>query len=85
MPYARRDDVSLYYERAGEGNPPLVFVHGWCCDHTFFRPRLPLMVVADEPGPINPLPETRLIYEGFAAELQGPGAEAVRRAWVEAA
>ncbi len=154
MPYVTRDDLSLYYERDGAGDPPLLFVHGWCCDHTFFGPqfdhfrsshqvlaldlrgcgnsdrpddgydvpnfaddlawlcaeigierpvvighslggmiaielaarypKLPLMVVADEPGPINPLPETRLVYEGFAAELEGPGADAVRRAWVEA-
>ena len=154
MPYVTRDDLSLYYEREGEGDPPLVFVHGWCCDHTFFRPqfdyfrsshqvltfdlrgcgssdrpadgydvpnladdlawlcaetgiekpvvighslgamiaielaarhpKLPLMVVADESGPINPLPETRLVYEGFSAQLEGAGAEAVRRAWVEA-
>jgi pimeloyl-ACP methyl ester carboxylesterase len=154
MPYARRDDLSLYYERAGRGDPPLVFVHGWCCDHTFFKPQfehfqsshavttfdlrgcggsdrpeggydvpsladdlawlcdeigisrpvvighslggmiaielaarhpsVPSAVVADDPGPINPLSETRRIYEGFAMELEGPDGEAVRRAWVEA-
>ena len=39
MPYAKRDDLSLYYEQAGSGDPPLVFVHGWCCDHTFFQPQ----------------------------------------------
>ena len=39
MPHARRDDLGLYYERAGRGDPPLVFVHGWCCDHTFFQPQ----------------------------------------------
>jgi pimeloyl-ACP methyl ester carboxylesterase len=39
MPYARRDDLSLYYEQAGRGDPPLVFVHGWCCDHSFFKPQ----------------------------------------------
>src|SRR6266542_18274 len=43
---------------------------------------VPLAVVADDPGPINPLPETRRIYEGFAAELEGPDGEAARRAWV---
>ena len=39
MPHATRDDLSLYYERAGSGDPAFVFVHGWCCDHTFFEPQ----------------------------------------------
>lgn len=39
MPFASRDDVSLFYEQAGSGEPPFVFVHGWCCDHTFFAPQ----------------------------------------------
>jgi pimeloyl-ACP methyl ester carboxylesterase len=154
MPYAQRDDHRLYYEREGSGDPELIFVHGWCCDRTFFEPQfdhfksfctvttfdlrgcgsssspeegydvhgladdlawlcaeigmsrpivlghslgamiaielaarhpsLPRAVVAVDPGPINPLPETVAIFEGFAAELAGPAGEAVRRAWVEA-
>jgi pimeloyl-ACP methyl ester carboxylesterase len=153
MPHARREDVGLYYEQAGRGDPPLVFVHGWCCANTFFQPQfkhfqsshavttfdlrgcgssdqpedgydipsladdlawlcdelgisrpvvighslggmiavelaarhpsVPSAIVADDPGPINPLPETRRIYEAFAMELEGPDGEAVRRAWVE--
>jgi pimeloyl-ACP methyl ester carboxylesterase len=39
MPYAKREGLSLYYEQAGSGDPPMVFVHGWCCDHTFFQPQ----------------------------------------------
>lgn len=35
MPYITRDGVKLYYEEAGAG-PAIVFVHGWCCDHTHF-------------------------------------------------
>lgn len=155
MPYARRDDLSLFYEQEGSVDPPLLFVHGWCCDHTFFKPQFehfksshtvaaldlrgcgnsdrpkdgydlptladdvawlcdelgisrpivvghslggmiaielaarhpsgPLAVVAVDPGPINPLPETQRVYEGFAAELEGPDGEAVRRAMVETA
>src|SRR5438105_8776151 len=38
MPYAERNGVKLYYERDGSG-PELVFVPGWCCDHTFFAPQ----------------------------------------------
>lgn len=39
MPFADLDDVRLYYERAGTGDPELLFVPGWCCDHTAFRPQ----------------------------------------------
>ncbi|HVM56026.1 MAG TPA: alpha/beta hydrolase [Gaiellaceae bacterium] len=154
MPHARRDGLELYYERAGAGEPELLFVPGWCCDTTFFQPQLdhfaashavaaldprgcgrssvpangydistladdiawlcgevgiskpvvvghslgamvaielaarhpqlPLAVVADDPGPIDPLPQTARIYDGFAEEMAGPSGEAVRRAWVEA-
>jgi pimeloyl-ACP methyl ester carboxylesterase len=38
MPYAEREGLKLYYEREGSG-PELVFVPGWCCDHTFFAPQ----------------------------------------------
>jgi len=40
MPYAERDGLRLYYERAGSGEPELLFVPGWCCDHTFFAPQV---------------------------------------------
>ena len=29
----------IAYEAAGSGDPPLVFVHGWCCDRTYFAPQ----------------------------------------------
>jgi pimeloyl-ACP methyl ester carboxylesterase len=35
----KRDGVRLCYEEAGDGRPPLLFVHGWCCDHTYFAPQ----------------------------------------------
>ena len=38
MPFAERDGVKLYYERGGRG-PELLFVPGWCCDHTFYAPQ----------------------------------------------
>jgi pimeloyl-ACP methyl ester carboxylesterase len=34
-----RDDVALAYEEAGRGDPPLLLVHGWTCDHSFFAPK----------------------------------------------
>jgi pimeloyl-ACP methyl ester carboxylesterase len=39
MAYIQRDGSSLYYKQEGSGDPPIVFVHGWCCDHTFFQPQ----------------------------------------------
>lgn len=35
-----RDGVKLAFEQRGEGGPGLVFIHGWCCDHTFFEPQM---------------------------------------------
>jgi pimeloyl-ACP methyl ester carboxylesterase len=35
-----RDGVRLVYETAGTGGPPILFVHGWCCDRSFFAPQL---------------------------------------------
>lgn len=29
----------MYYDEDGGGDPPLLFVHGWCCDHTNFAPQ----------------------------------------------
>ena len=40
MAYAELDGLRLYYERAGSGDQELLFVHGWCCDRTVFRPQL---------------------------------------------
>ena len=31
--------MGLYYERAGSGDPELLFVPGWCCDHSAFQPQ----------------------------------------------
>ena len=39
MPFAELDGVTLYYERAGANEPELLFVPGWCCDHSWFRPQ----------------------------------------------
>jgi pimeloyl-ACP methyl ester carboxylesterase len=39
MPFLHRDDVALYYEQSSGDGPPVVLIHGWCCDHTFFAPQ----------------------------------------------
>jgi len=46
MPYLELPGTRFFYERQGEGNPPLVFVHGFACNHEdwqaqvdVFRPR----------------------------------------------
>jgi pimeloyl-ACP methyl ester carboxylesterase len=36
MPHVKRDGVKLFYEETGVGGPPMVFVHGWCCNRTHF-------------------------------------------------
>ncbi len=40
MPYAERQGIRLYYERRGAGDLELLFVPGWCCDHTVFVPQV---------------------------------------------
>ena len=39
MRQLERDGVALCYEEAGEGEPPVLLVHGWCCDHTYLAPQ----------------------------------------------
>lgn len=34
-----RDGVALSYDEAGEGEPPVLLVHGWCCDHGYLAPQ----------------------------------------------
>jgi pimeloyl-ACP methyl ester carboxylesterase len=38
---ASADGVEIRYEVAGEGSPPIVFVHGWSCDRTYWREQVP--------------------------------------------
>jgi pimeloyl-ACP methyl ester carboxylesterase len=33
---ANRDGVKLAYLDTGSGDPALVFIHGWCCNHTMW-------------------------------------------------
>jgi pimeloyl-ACP methyl ester carboxylesterase len=31
--------AGIAYDTAGEGDPPLLFLHGWCGDRSFFAPQ----------------------------------------------
>ena len=35
-----RDGISLAYEEAGSGETPILFVHGWSCNRSFFEPQI---------------------------------------------
>ncbi len=35
-----RDGVALAYDEIGSGSPPILFVHGWACDRTYFAPQV---------------------------------------------
>jgi len=39
MKHLTRDGVKLGYVEAGSGSPPIVLVHGWTCDHSYFAPQ----------------------------------------------
>ena len=34
------DGVSIHYSSRGSGSPALLFVHGWCCDETYWEPQV---------------------------------------------
>jgi pimeloyl-ACP methyl ester carboxylesterase len=34
------DGVDIRYEARGSGSPPIVFVHGWSCDRTYWRAQI---------------------------------------------
>jgi len=40
MPYLELQGIRLFYERQGDGNPPLVFVHGYACSHEDWQPQV---------------------------------------------
>jgi pimeloyl-ACP methyl ester carboxylesterase len=40
MPTAERDGVALHFELTTGTAEPIVFVHGWCCDHSYFAPQV---------------------------------------------
>ncbi len=70
---AVRDGVKLHYLDPGQGEPPLLFIHGWCCNHTFWRDQIPAfqgqhrVVAVDLRGHgESDKPEQDYTIEGFA-------------------
>jgi len=39
MEHRTRDGAKLAFEQTGSGSPPVVLVHGWTCNHTYFAPQ----------------------------------------------
>lgn len=78
MKTAIRDGVALRYERAEDGRrPPVLLVHGWCCDHTFLAPQFESFARAGHPVVAIDLrghgesdaPEGSYAMEVFSADL----------------
>ncbi len=40
MDVVERDGVGLSFEEVGSGEPPMVFVHGWTCEHSALAPQV---------------------------------------------
>src|SRR5690242_12024303 len=38
--FASAPGARLAYDVAGAGDPPMIFVHGWCCDRSYFAPQV---------------------------------------------
>ena len=38
--FASVPGARLAYDVAGAGDPPMIFVHGWCCDRSYFAPQV---------------------------------------------
>jgi pimeloyl-ACP methyl ester carboxylesterase len=65
----------LAYDAAGEGEPHMLFMHGWCGDRSFFAPQFDhfsaahRVVAVDLPGHGESAAPTECTVEAFAAEV----------------
>jgi pimeloyl-ACP methyl ester carboxylesterase len=39
MPFLHRDGIALYVEHSAGRAPPVLLIHGWCCDHRHMAPQ----------------------------------------------
>ena len=77
MRFIRRDGAALAYEEAEGRRVPLLFVHGWCCDHEFFAPQFDhfakaghRVVAVDLRGHgASDKPRERYTMQGFADDV----------------
>jgi pimeloyl-ACP methyl ester carboxylesterase len=71
-----RDGVKLVYHEEGRGDPPILLVHCWTCDHSFFVPQIAhfgrdhRVVAVDLRGHgQSDKPEQEYTVAGFAEDL----------------
>jgi pimeloyl-ACP methyl ester carboxylesterase len=77
MPFLTRDGTRLFYTDSGSGDPPLLFVHGWCCDSSYWRAQAPAfrrthrIVTTDLRGHgRSSKPEQEYTMDGFCQDLE---------------
>ena len=65
MPYVTRDGTRLHYVETGRGDPPMLLVHGWSCDVSFWSEQVPALAGK------TPLEARRLAEaSGFEVEVE---------------
>jgi pimeloyl-ACP methyl ester carboxylesterase len=76
MQVLSRDGVRLAYKEMGSGSPPMLLVHGWTCDHTYFAPQAEYfsprhrVISVDLRGHgVSDKPEQDYTMAGFADDL----------------
>src|SRR4029450_6066317 len=75
---ANRDGVKLAYLDTGSGDPALVFIHGWCCNHTMwgeqtkaFAQRHRVIAVDLRGMGASDKPDQDYDIDGFAEDIPG--------------
>jgi pimeloyl-ACP methyl ester carboxylesterase len=84
--FAKSGDLKVHYKQLGQGKTAVVFIHGWCCDHSVWREQAAAldgkvpMVFIDLPG-YGKSDKAKIDYtmdvfaKGVDAVLQDAGAE----------
>jgi pimeloyl-ACP methyl ester carboxylesterase len=74
--FVERDGVRLGYEVVGDGEPAMVFVHGWTCDVSHFAPQVAHYAVSHRCVSVDlrghgasDAPEQEYTIEGFADDV----------------